>query len=462
MAAKAGSGATRTAQALTAKIIEALKADPAGPYRVPDSRTRGLGLRVAVDGGKTWDFVYRIKGAGVRRRSLGRYEDIGIERARERANDLAKAARQGQDLIAKEEAADAEYDQSFTVARLIDEYAKRRLTGRLRSARSAERLIRQTLAPMLARKAADIKRRDLRGLFDAIADRYPVAAEKRRTLIQTMFRWSVQQDITESDPSAGLASYGQPAARERVLDHDEIKALWHWLETGMPGHIADILKLQLCLGARVGEVCGMTVGEFEQGGALWRLPATRSKNGLARLTPILGLAKEIVRHRRQTAIEARRDRLFVSRRGIGPTTSDVGVAIINRRDRTPVAKFASHDLRRTVATEMAKLDLPLDLIATVLGQKAGGAGTQTLIKHYIVGQFLDRKIAVRKRLLKNQKHLCQSCVNLCQFLAPARGNIRPGRALTQDDTGWGVFDTDDGFRIKRRNRRSQLPIPMMG
>jgi site-specific recombinase XerD len=388
----AGSGATKTAQLLTAKIIKALEADPAGPYRVPDSLTRGLGLRVAVDGGKSWDLAFRIKGAGVRRQSLGKYEDLGLEAARDRANELTSAARKGRDAIAEEKAARDEYDQSFTVARLVEEYAKRRLAGRLRSAEKTERLIRQTLAPVMKRKALDIRRRDLRQLLDKVADRgHVVAAEKRRTLVQTMFRWALRQDIVEIDPSAGLSPYGQTSARKRVLDLDEIGKLWAWLSGGgMPPHIADILRLQLCLGARVGEVAGMVAPEFERdasGRLLWRLPAAREKTGAERLTPILGLALGILEPR----LKPPGGRLFVSERGHTPTTSDVGVAIINRRARMPIAKWASHDLRRTVATQMARLELPLDTIAIVIGQKAGAAGTQTLVKHYIHEEFLERK-----------------------------------------------------------------------
>ena len=69
----------------------------------------------------------------------------------------------------------------------------------------------------------------------------------------------------------------------------------------------------------------------------------------------------------------------------------MGQAIIGRRSRAPIAEFRSHDLRRTVATEMAKLGLPLDLVATVLGQEAGGGETRILRKHYIHDQFVDRK-----------------------------------------------------------------------
>jgi integrase len=227
---------------------------------------------------------YRIQGKGIRRPSLGRYQDGGLEAARKRANDLTSAARQGRDLIAEEEAARNEYDLSFTVEMLVAEYAKRRLKERLKPASAIERRIRRTLAPVMKRKATDIRHRDLRQILDAVADQgFKGEAEKRRSTIQPMFRWALKQDIIEIDPSAGLSPYNQSIARERVLDHDEIRELWAWLETGdMPFHIADILKLQLCLGARVGEVCGMMAEELQRDDAdhlLWFLPATRSKNG---------------------------------------------------------------------------------------------------------------------------------------------------------------------------------------
>ena len=140
----------------------------------------------------------------------------------------------------------------------------------------------------------------------------------------------------------------------------------------MPAHIADILRLQLCLGARVGEVAGMTAAEMAtdaSGRLIWRLPAARSKNGRERATPTVGLALSILEPRLKAAgARAGDGPLFVSERSFQPTTSDVGVAIINRRARMPIADWASHDLRRTVATEMAKLELPLDTIATVLGR----------------------------------------------------------------------------------------------
>ena len=88
--------------------------------------------------------------------------------------------------------------------------------------------------------------------------------------------------------------------RDRVLfPRHEVFLLWNWLDDSrnISIAVAAVLKLQFCLGARVGEISGMRAGEFEtdgKGRLLWTLPAARSKTGKARVTPVLGLAAEIV------------------------------------------------------------------------------------------------------------------------------------------------------------------------
>ena len=60
--------------------------------------------------------------------------------------------------------------------------------------------------------------------------------------------------------------------RDRVLDDDEIKALWAAFETeGYP--YGPLFKLLLVTGQRRGEVAGMKSSELK--GDNWRLPASR-------------------------------------------------------------------------------------------------------------------------------------------------------------------------------------------
>src|SRR6516225_10904989 len=125
-----GSGLTRGAQMLTHRLIEALRPSEA-PYRVPDQRCKGLAVRVAPSGVKTWDLAYRIRGTSkMRRLSLGRTSDVGLEQARERANELTSAARGGRDLIAEEDEAREAAVARISVGSLIDLYLRRRVFGR--------------------------------------------------------------------------------------------------------------------------------------------------------------------------------------------------------------------------------------------------------------------------------------------------------------------------------------------
>jgi len=221
-----GSGLTRGAQPLTHRSIEALRPAEA-PYRVSDQRCKGLAVRVAPSGLKTWDLAYRIRGTGkMRRLSLGRTTDVSLEQARERANELTGAARSGRDLIAEEEEARSAVASQVTVGTLIDLYLRRRVFGRLRTAKDIDSRLRRTLTPILLRYAADICRRDIREILDAIADHgQGREAEKRRQVCTAMFRWALSQDIVELDPTAGLKAYDPGTPRDRVLTVEEIETL---------------------------------------------------------------------------------------------------------------------------------------------------------------------------------------------------------------------------------------------
>jgi hypothetical protein len=76
----------------------------------------------------------------------------------------------GRDLVAELEQARDEAARAFTVERLIDEYLKRRVRGRLRSAGDVELRLKRTLTGSMKRRASEIRRRDLRDLFNAVAD----------------------------------------------------------------------------------------------------------------------------------------------------------------------------------------------------------------------------------------------------------------------------------------------------
>jgi integrase len=375
-----GSGLTRGTVSLTHRSISALRPTEA-PYRVSDQRCIGLAVRVAPSGIKTWDLAYRIRGSGkVRRVSLGRVSDVSLERARERANELTGAARARRDLIAEEQESRSAAASRLTVEQLIDLYVRRRVAGRLRTAKEIESRLKRALCPFMHLYADYIRRRDIRELLDAVADQgIEREAEKRRQTVGAMFRWALSQDIVETDATAGLKAYDPGTPRNRVLTVVEIKTLWKWLHSGaLPSEPTDILKLELLTGARCGEISGLCAEEINRDEWIWKkLPAARSKSKRPRVTPLVGMARQI--------IEARLSRapigpLFTAKTGAVLTAAHIGHYLLAHRDKLPIDKFTTHDLRRTVATILAEMGVGLDIVAAVVGHEAGGRETRTLVR----------------------------------------------------------------------------------
>ena len=204
-----------------------------------------------------------------------------------------------------------------------------------------------------------------------------------------MFRWALSQDIVETDPTAGLTPYDPGTPRDRVLTLEEIEMVWRWFDTdALSPEAADILKLELLIGARCGEISGLRAEEIDRDKWMWTLPAARSKNGRQRVTPIVGLARDILEQRLS---DIEKGPLFVLENGSVMSSAHLGHYLLTRGPMLPIAKFTSHDLRRTFATMLAEMGIALDLVAAIVGHESGGKDTRTLVRHYVRTDMLERK-----------------------------------------------------------------------
>jgi integrase len=364
------------------------------PYYVADSEQKGLRVRISPSGAKTWSLTYRIRGLkDVKSHSLGPCDPEGkkglsLAEARDRAADIMKAARLGRDLIEEEREEERIKRERLKVKELIDRYAKdvkspKRKGGALRSADEIERRLKRALATNLESAADAIRRADISMLLDAVAEKHPREAEKRRQVVGAMYRWGISKGYVMTNPVEGTASYGDGEPRERRLDPEEIKLVWDWFDAGaggIPPDCIEVLRLQFCLGNRASEIGGMNTSELLRQGEslLWKLPASRSKNKKERSIPLIGLARTIV----EAALERHKSgplfRTLLTDRALA--SDDIGGALGERT--LPCAHFTSHDLRRTMVSEMDEMGIPLDTIAAAIGHQRGSKRTRTLIKHY--------------------------------------------------------------------------------
>jgi integrase len=145
----------------------------------------------------------------------------------------------------------------------------------------------------------------------------------------------------------------------------------------------------------------MYSAELDRNKWLWTLPPDRSKNGRARVTPIIGLAREIIEARLKAAGSGP---LFATERGAALDSNLVASILVKHRKKNPVQQFTSHDLRRTVATQLVELGFPYDLVAAVLGHETGNKDVRTLLRHYVRSDLLERKttaLTVWDKLLRD-------------------------------------------------------------
>lgn len=373
-------------KALTDVEVRALKAEAGQRLVVRDGKVPGLTLRVSPTS-KAWSFVYRARGeARQRRYSIGTYPAWSVAAARDKALALKKRVQDGGDPVIEEKIR----REALTFSKLVERYMANH-GKKIRSAAEYQQLLDKDVIPRIGERRVDeITRPEVGALLDDVAKRAPIVANRVMSVISSVFGWAVSEGLAMDNPARGLKKRGTEKARARHLDNEEVGALWTGLSETAPRY-ADLVRLVLLLGARPGEVAGMTREEIDLGNALWRLPAERVKTKTAHTLPLVGEALAIVT---RLCEGKRAGHLFSTTKGKAPTSQDLAKAF--ERTRGVLKESATpHDLRRTAATIMSRLEIDRLTIAYVLNH-------QSTVKATVTGSTYDRHdfLPQKKRALE--------------------------------------------------------------
>jgi integrase len=243
-----------------------------------------------------------------------------------------------------------------------------------RTWREDQRMITAELLPRWKNlKPADISRRDVIRLLDAIVDRgSPVQANRVRALISKIYNFGIRRGLAEANPAYMVENPGKETPRDRVLSEDEIRALWKGAEE--EGRlIYDTLRLGLLTAQRRGEIIGMTWDEVDLKNGWWTIAGERSKNRLAHRVPLGPQAITILRERRNLDQNRTSSYVFPTRfhgAGDGPTTEIQKV--VNRLRKDSGTDFVYHDLRRTAASSMTAIGISRLVVSKILNHVERG------------------------------------------------------------------------------------------
>ena len=139
------------------------------------------------------------------------------------------------------------------------------------------------------RKFQSITRSDVIRLLDEVKFKRgaPVMANRVKALASTIFNFASKKALvpeTFANPCANVEQPTKEESRERVLNDDEIKALWKHLDTRAEP-TASIYRLVLLTGQRPGEVKAMRWRDVDTEN-IWTIPATETKNKREHKVPL--------------------------------------------------------------------------------------------------------------------------------------------------------------------------------
>ena len=343
---------------LTEKTIKELVPPAKGNRITYDDEVPGFGIRVTRLGARAFVLNYVVEGRE-RRLTIGAWPVWSATGARRRAKELRIRIDQGEDPLGESQGRRQEPTFAEVATEYLENHAAKKKSGH------ADKLYldRDVLPSWGHLKAGDIRRRDVIRLVEAKAKATPIAGNRLLGIIRKLFGWAVERDLLATNPCLGVRAPARENRGDRVLSEDEIYRVWQALDSAaMAAECRLAVRLMLALGQRSGEVCGMLWGEVDIEGRMWSIPAERSKNGLAHRVPLTDTALELLR-------QAPRWGRFVCPSSRGPgavTVAGVSNAVKANLSHFGVAKFWPHDLRRTVASQIAALGFGRVVVGKIL------------------------------------------------------------------------------------------------
>ena len=382
---------------ITLRTIDAIKLCPAGDVYTWDPNLRGFGLRVTPKGVKSYVLQYRVHGGPSRRKTIGIHgSPWTTQTARKEAERLLMIVRQGIDPVEAQREAKRK-EKALNIAAYCDVFVDLYLQPHWPDTwPEAMRTLENVVKPRWGKRSLlSLKRADMVKLMDEYADR-PGRKKYVHSLLRKMFNWAVDRDDIEVSPLAGMKAPKAVASRRRVLNKEELVCLWKACDqVGWPW--GPYVRLLILTMQRRQEVAEMDWSEIDLVAKTWTLPAERAKNGEAHIVPLTNLAIEQLKAMQPKAsglVFTTTGNTAVSGFSKAKRTLDTEmIAIMKERQRTgtggvtvvSIAEWRLHDIRRTGATNLQALGIPIEVTEAVLnhisGTRAGVAGIYNRYKY---------------------------------------------------------------------------------
>jgi integrase len=280
--------------ALTDVAVRNAKPGPK-PYKMGDSH--GLFLLVQPTGGKLWRFKFRVDGRE-KKLAIGPYPEIGLGEARRRRDEAREAMAAGKDP-AREKQRDkvrAKVEAENTFAAITAEFCEKRKRDGQRAwapatAKRCEYLLSILCGSIGNMPIAEIEPADVLVAVRRIEGKGKLESARRTLqLAGSVFRYAVATARLKSDPTRDLkGALTSPAVTHygAVIDPAGVGELLRSID-GYEGQPITKFAMQLAphVFVRPGELRHAEWSEIDLEGALWTIPASKTKMRKEHVVPL--------------------------------------------------------------------------------------------------------------------------------------------------------------------------------
>lgn len=357
--------------------------------------------------------------AGQRAKELAGLHKTGIRDIREHltAEESSRIAARDAELarlISEKVAIEAEQARQAarkSVTELFEHWAKVDLINRKDKGAEVRRMFEKDVLPFLGSLAvADIKKSHITVVTDAMLARgVNRAAKIAFSLMRQMFRFAVDRDLIEYDPTASIRKAkigGKDVERDRVLSDEEIRTLTKLApKAGLLPSTEAAIWIALSTCCRIGELLGARWEHLNLIKGTWLIPAENSKNGKPHsitLSPFAVRQFEYVRAHNGTSAWC-----YPNTDDSGPVCSKTVTKQLGDRQRQPDqgtmsrrsakaqalllpgGKWTPHDLRRTGATVMTALGVLPEVAERCLNHTEENKVKRTYQRHSYTNEMSE-------------------------------------------------------------------------
>ncbi|MER8644688.1 integrase family protein [Mesorhizobium sp. M1252] len=333
----------------------------AARYTFSDPELRGHYVRVMPSGAKSFVAVSRDPNGKQVWATVGAADMIGIDKARDGAREAIKRIQAGLPPIEQKTAAD-----TFKV--VAENYLKRHVAAKgLLSEKEIKRCLEVYVYPKWEkREFTGIRRGDVATLLDEIEDGNGARqADMVLAIVRGICNWYAARNESYLSPIVRGMRRAAQVKRERVLNDDEIRAIWQ--HASKAGTFGDILKLALSTAQRREKVMTLRWDDVSIDG-VWHVPSDDRQKGTGGEIKLPSLALEVVKARSRVG---ENPHVFTGRTKDG-YFNGMSKAKVAFDEKVQIPHWTIHDLRRSARSLMARAGVDSDTAERVLGHALDG------------------------------------------------------------------------------------------